>query len=116
MGLYLSELPEHSTPNKSDRSVRQDIIGPQGHTLLSKDPQRTYPHASQRFKVTKARISQLMKLAGVLPQNFVDYMEGCQDQTVIKRFSGKTLLFIAGLDSYNERQAMIDNIMEKIDI
>jgi len=48
-----------------------------------------------------------MKIADVLPQEFVDYMGGCQDQAIIKKFSGKMLLRIAGLESYNRRQQVI---------
>lgn len=82
--------------------------------FLTEDPQRTYLHASQRFKVTKARISQLMKIADVLPREFVDYMGRCEDQTLIKRFSGKTLLRVAGLESVDRRQERISSLMEKI--
>ncbi len=82
--------------------------------FLTEDPQRTYRHASQRFKVTKARISQLMKIADILPQEFVDYMEGCQNETVMKRFSGRTLLHIAGLESPDKRQTVIYNLMKGI--
>lgn len=84
-------------------------------SFLTEDPQRTYWHAGKRFKVTKARISQLMKIAGVLPQEFLDYMRRCEDQNVIKRFSGKTLLRIAGLESPNRRQQSIINLMESIE-
>ena len=79
--------------------------------FLTEDPQRTYRHAVKRFKVTKARISQLMKIAEVLPEEFVDYMGRCQDQALIKRFSGKTLLRIAGLELPKLRQQAIDNLM-----
>ncbi|MBI5237508.1 MAG: hypothetical protein HY887_03690 [Deltaproteobacteria bacterium] len=82
--------------------------------FLNEDPQRTYLHASQRFKVTKARISQLMKIADVLPQEFVDYMGRCQDQNLIKRFSGKILLRIVGLESTNQRHHVIGQLMENI--
>lgn len=83
--------------------------------FLTEDPQRTYRHAGERFKVTKARISQLMKIADVLPGEFVEYMGGCQNQTVMKRFSGRTLLHIAGLASSAERQEAINNLLVKID-
>ena len=78
--------------------------------FLNEDPQRTYLHASQRFKVTKARISQLMKIAEVLPQEFVAYMGGSEDRNLIKRFSGKTLLRIARLESLNMRQLAISRL------
>ena len=82
--------------------------------FLTEDPQRTYLHASQRFKVTKARISRLMKIADVLPQGFVDYMGRCEDQTLVKQFSGKILLRIANLESRTRRQEVIGNLMRPL--
>lgn len=78
----------------------------------AEDPQRTYRHAGEHFKVTKARISQLMKIADALPREFVEYLGRCEDQRLIKRFSGKALLRIAGLGSSN-RQQIIGQLMEK---
>lgn len=80
--------------------------------FLNEDAQRTYRHAGERFKVTKARISQLMKIADVLPREFVEYMGRCEDQNLIKRFSGKTLLKIAGLETRQQRQQVIGTLME----
>ncbi len=83
--------------------------------FLTEDPQRTYRHASQRFKVTKARISQLMKIVEVLPEDFVAYMETCKDEVLVRRFSGKTLLRVAGLESPKRREKVIGHLMEKIE-
>jgi len=80
--------------------------------FLNEDPKKTYRHAVERFKVTKARISQLMKIAEVLPQEFVEYMGRCEDQTIIKKFSGKTLLRIAGIESPKHRQTEISDLMK----
>lgn len=84
--------------------------------FLTEDPQRTYTNASQRFRVTKARISQLMKIVDVLPEDFVEYMGHCKDKTLIRRFSGKKLLRIAGLESQRQRQQMISQILNKIEV
>ncbi len=81
--------------------------------FLTEDPQRTYRHASQRFKVTKARISQLMKIADVLPRNFVAYMERCEDRNLIKRFSGRALLRIARFESAIQRYEAFANLIER---
>lgn len=81
--------------------------------FLNEDPQRTYFHASQRFKVTKARISQLMKIVEVLPGDFMAYIGMCQDQATIKHFSGKKLLWIAGLKSQKQRQNAICQTVEE---
>ena len=80
------------------------------------DPMRTFLHASQHFKVSKARISQLMKIVSVLPEDFVEYMRYCQDEDIIRRFSGKTLLRIAGLESARERQEVISELMEEMEV
>jgi hypothetical protein len=65
--------------------------------FFDEDATRNFHHASRRFKVTKARICQLMKIIDVLPEDFVDYMGRRQDQA--KRISGKALRRIAGLGS-----------------
>lgn len=64
--------------------------------FFEEDPTRLFNHASQHFKVSKARISQLMKIVSVLPEDFVEYMRHCHDEDIIRRYSGKTLLRIAG--------------------
>jgi len=55
-----------------------------------------------------------MKIADALPQKFVDYMGRCEDQVIIKRFSGKKLLRIAGLKSNIKRQKELEHIIAKI--
>jgi hypothetical protein len=82
-------------------------------SFLTEDHQRTYLYASQRFKVTKARISQLMKIADVLPKEFLDYMGRCEDQALIRKFSGRTLLRIAGLESAIQRYEVFGNLIER---
>lgn len=57
-----------------------------------------------------------MKIINVLPEEFVDYMGGCEDRAVIKRFSEKTLLRIAGLESPKQRQVVIGNLMKKSEV
>ena len=52
-----------------------------------------------------------MKIAEVLPDDFVDYMGRCEDQTVIRMFSGKTFLRIAGIESYVRRQKLISHLL-----
>ena len=75
-----------------------------------------YRHAREHFKVTKARISQLMKIADVLPEEFMGCMGRCEDQTLVKKFSGKILLRIANLESLNRRQEVISQLMERVGV
>ena len=84
--------------------------------FLTDGPERNFRHASQHLRVSKTRISQLMKIVDVLPENFVNYMEHCQDETIIRRFSGKTLLRIAGLESPKQRQEAISELMEEVEV
>ena len=65
---------------------------------------------------SKARISQLTRIVDVLTEDFVDYIGHCKDEVLIRRFSGKTLLRLSGLESPDRQQAVIDQLMEKIDI
>ena len=79
---------------------------------LVQDPQRTYTAAGRNFGVTRARISQLMTILEKLPGDFLSTMKTTEDQTLIKRFSGKTLLKIAALNSPQSRKQTIDRLIE----
>ena len=79
---------------------------------LTADSQRTFFDASREFKVTRSWISQLMKLADNLPAPFLKDMKSCTDQTIIKRFSGKTLMHIAKLKTPQERQTIINQLLK----
>lgn len=57
-----------------------------------------------------------MKIVHVLPEDFVEYMGHCKDETLIRRFSGKTLLRIAGLESARQRQVAISELMEEFEV
>ncbi len=81
------------------------------HDYLANDPQRTFFDASREFKVTRSWVSQLMKLANNLPPNFLKDMKSCTNQTIIKRFSGKTLMHIAKLKTPQERQIIINKLL-----
>ena len=77
---------------------------------LVQNPQRTYTSAGGHFGVTRARISQLMTIHEKLPDDFIEKMGQCDDQALIKRFSGKTLLKIAAKNE-KERQKGIENLL-----
>jgi len=79
-------------------------------SYLNENSQRSYLHASQRFRMTRARVSQLMKIVNNLPSDFISQMTECQDQNLIHRFSGKTLLRIASLQTLQQRQEYIESL------
>lgn len=75
---------------------------------LEQNPQRTYTSAGNHFGVTRARVSQLMTIHEKLPDDFIERMGNCNDQDLIKRFSGKTLLKIAGLENERTKREAIE--------
>ncbi len=81
---------------------------------LVQNPQRTYTTACTHFGVTRARISQLITILEKLPADLISSLQNTKDQTLIKRFSGKTLLRIAGLSSPEQRQAYAESIRNRI--
>lgn len=83
--------------------------------FLTANPQRTYLDAGQRFKLTRPRISQLMKIVHELPTDFIEKMRTCDDQDILKAFSGKTLLRISDLKTEKERRDAINSLFEKIE-
>lgn len=81
-------------------------------SFLNENSQRSYLHASQQFRITRARVSQLMKIVNNLPGDFISQMAECQDQDLIHRFSGKTLLRIASMGTPCDRKNQIQHLLE----
>ena len=79
---------------------------------LSQDTQRSYPDASHHFQVSRARISQLMKIANNLPEDLIARIGQSDDQALLRRFSGKTLLRIAGMHNPEGWQDYIKDLMD----
>jgi hypothetical protein len=66
---------------------------------LVENPQRTQTAAGNHFGVTRARVSQLMTIIESLPDDFISIMKTTKDQSLLKQFSGKTLLKIARISN-----------------
>ena len=81
---------------------------------LEEAPSRTQTDAGHHFKVTRARISQLSKIVNNLPDDFIEKMRECEDRTMLKTFSGKRLLKIAGLENEQNRQKAIDQLVSVV--
>jgi hypothetical protein len=79
---------------------------------LVESPQRTQTAAGNHFGVTRARVSQLMTIVENLPDDFISIMKTTEDQSLIKRFSGKTLLRIASINETRDRQAHINRLLQ----
>jgi hypothetical protein len=74
-------------------------------------PQRTHLDAALHFKVTRARISQMMKIIDSLPADFTNRMSQTNDRKLLNRFSGKTLLGIAAMPGMTKRQAYLQQTL-----
>ena len=77
-------------------------------------PQRTHLDAALHFKVTRARISQMMKIVETLPPEFITHMSQTQDRKTLNRFSGKTLLKIASMPQLSNRNAYIHQALTSL--
>ena len=75
---------------------------------LVENPQRTQTAAGNHFGVTRARVSQLMTILDKIPADLISSLKTTEDQSLIKRFSGKALLKIASLNTSEQRQSYIN--------
>jgi hypothetical protein len=112
--VFGDPLPEKHQPAKP---LYKNIIAQAVRIrhFLTEDAQRSYLHASQEFRITRARVSQLMKIVDNLPSDFIAQMAECQDQRLIGRFSGKTLHRITSMNNPNDRKAHIQYLLEPAD-
>ena len=74
--------------------------------FLAADPKLGYRHAAIEFGITKARISQLLKILKALPPEFIAYMAKCQEREKLKEFSGKKMLKMAKMDAQTQQAAI----------
>jgi len=102
--------------SQSPRPVYKNIVAMavRVNEYLSQNPQRTQTAAGTHFGVTRARVSQLMTILEKLPDDFISTMKTTEDQSLLKRFSGKTLLRIAALRTPEQRKAHIVSLKSKI--
>jgi hypothetical protein len=97
---------------QAPRPVYKNIVAMavQVREYMIENPQRTQTVAGNHFGVTRARVSQLMTIVKKLPDSFISIMKTTEDQSLLKRFSGKSLLRIAALKTPEQRRASIENI------
>jgi len=64
---------------------------------LTINPDSTQTMVAEHYKLTRARISQLLKIIDNLPAHFIKKLEESEDPILLRRFSGKRLLKLASL-------------------
>jgi len=80
---------------------------------LINNPDTNQSQIAEEFGVTRARISQLIKINNNLPNNFITILAESKDPILLRRFSGKRLLKIASLQSETTRLETIELLMPK---
>ena len=122
ISLYdpLPPLPQAPRPvyPSTGSELRKNIVAMavQVREYMVENPQRTQTTAGNHFGVTRARVSQLMTIVENLPDDFISIMKTTEDQSLLKRFSGKTMLRIAALSTPEQREAHIKRIRAKEDL
>ena len=111
ISLYdpLPSLPQKPAP------VYKNIvaIAIKVNEYLKTDTQRTHTDAGVHFGISRARVSQLMTILEKLPDDFIEKMGQCDDQTLLKAFSGKRLLKITTIESEKERRNEIERLLPR---
>lgn len=62
---------------------------------LASNPGDSHSDAAKHFKVTRPRISQLLKIANKLPEQLLKQLAETDDPNLLERYSGKNLLVLA---------------------
>jgi len=102
---------------QAPRPVYKNIVAMavQVREYLIENPQRTQTAAGNRFGITRARVSQLMTIVENLPDDFISIMKTTKDQSLLKRFSGKTMLKISKIENPSNRLCRIKSILQSSD-
>ena len=66
---------------------------------------------AENFNVSRARISQLLKIIDNLPTYFIRKIEETEDPILLKRFSGKRLLKLASFQTREHMESAIESLM-----
>lgn len=61
-------------------------------TYLAMNPDFSHTNAAEHFNVSRARISQLIKIANETPIALLKQLFDSNDQALLKKYSGKCLL------------------------
>ena len=105
--VYLGR-PVPQKPQRPEPVFKNTVIEALNvRAYLEEAPTRTQTDAGQHFNVTRARISQLTSIVNNLPADFIEKMTNCTDRALLKTFSGKRLLKIAGLENEQNRRETI---------
>ena len=75
------------------------------------NPGHSYSLVAENFNVSRARISQLLKIIDNLPTYFIKKLQETKDPIMLRRFSGKRLLKLASFETKEHMQRAIESLM-----
>ena len=82
-------------------------VARQYQAFLDRDDVVGYKQVAGHFGVTKASISQYLGILNRLPEDFVGWLEHCEDQALVAFFGKKKLNVIAKQPSVQHKQLLL---------
>lgn len=80
--------------------------------FINDGPSRiTWAKASKELNISDSRIAQLLKIVNKLPADFIEDMQSCGNQEILKVFNGRKLLKISRLKTEKEREKEIELLL-----
>jgi len=74
-------------------------------------PGQSYSLMAENFNVSRARISQLLKIIDNLPAYLIKKIQETEDPIVLRKFSGKRLLRLASFQTQEHMESAIEALM-----
>ena len=106
-------LPEK--PQRAKRIIKNTIYeGLKIQAFINNGPGRiTWARARKELNISEAKLAHLLKIVNTLPTDFVENMESCTDENMLKIFNGRRLLKISRLKTEKERRNEIERLLPK---
>jgi len=99
-------------PVKKPKNIVRIALKVKAYTTIN--PGHSYSLVAENFNVSRARISQLLKIIDNLPAYFIRKIEETEDPILLRSFSGKKLLKIANLETKQRRQKEIKQLLKTL--
>ncbi len=102
-----------STPQEAKMPKNIAKIALEIKAYVDLNPGQPNTAVANNFNVTRARISQLLKIADKLPTNFITKLQETKDPIMLRKFSGKQLLKIASIQNRKHMEDAIEALTPK---
>jgi len=103
---FPTPTPQEIKPPKNIAKIALEV-----KTYVELNPGHSNTAVADNFNVTRARISQLLKIADNLPQDFITKLQETKDPIMLRKFSGKRLLKLASCQTPESMESAIETLM-----